>query len=65
LRSSPFGVGLQVVTAVVTRSSIFLDITLCSLLEIYRYFGRTCRLHLQHRRISPARNQHEEVKKLV
>jgi hypothetical protein len=40
------------------KSSIFLDITLCSSLKISRRFGGTCRLHVQGRRIIQARNQH-------
>jgi ferredoxin-thioredoxin reductase catalytic subunit len=43
---------------VVMKSSIFWDITPCSLLKINRRFGGTC-LHLQGRRISHARNQRE------
>jgi hypothetical protein len=35
----------------------FWDITLCSPLKVNRHFGGTCRLHLQGRRISQARNQ--------
>jgi hypothetical protein len=38
-------VGFEVFTAVVTKSSIFWDITPCILLEFYRSFGRTCHLH--------------------
>jgi hypothetical protein len=37
------------------KSTIFWDITLCSLLSIYRRFGGTYRLHLQGRKISLAR----------
>jgi hypothetical protein len=39
------------------KRSIFWDITLCSPLKVNRCFGGTCRLQLQGRRISPARNQ--------
>jgi hypothetical protein len=41
------------------KSSIFWDITPCSLLEVIRRFGGTYRLCLQCRRISQARNQRE------
>jgi hypothetical protein len=40
-------------------STVFWDITLCSPLKVNRRFGGTHRLHLQGRRISRARNQHE------
>jgi hypothetical protein len=39
-------VGLEVFTAVVMNSSIFWDITLCSLLIANQRFGGICRLHL-------------------
>jgi hypothetical protein len=51
--------GFEVLTAVVMKSIIFWDITRCSPLEVSRRFGGTCRLHLQGRRISQARNQRE------
>jgi hypothetical protein len=38
--------GLEVVTAMVMKNSIFWDITACSSLKVNRRFGRTC-LHLQ------------------
>jgi hypothetical protein len=38
------------------KSSIFWDITPCSPFKVSRRFGGTCRLHLQRRRISQARN---------
>jgi hypothetical protein len=41
------------------KSSIFWDITTCGSLKVNRRFGRACRLHLQGRRISRARNQGE------
>jgi hypothetical protein len=50
-------VGVEVLTGVVMKSTIFWDITLCSPLKVNRRFGRTYRLHLQGRRISRARNQ--------
>jgi hypothetical protein len=39
------------------KSYIFWDITPCSPLRVNRHYGGTCRLHLQDRRISQARNQ--------
>jgi hypothetical protein len=51
--------GFESLTTLVTKSSVFWDITPCSPLKINRRFGRTCHLHLQGRRISQARNQHE------
>jgi hypothetical protein len=39
--------GFVVLTAVVMKSSIFWDITLCSPLKVNRHFGGTYRLHLQ------------------
>jgi hypothetical protein len=47
----------EVLTAVVKKSSVFWDITPCSPLKVNRPFEGTCRLHLQGRRISQARNQ--------
>jgi hypothetical protein len=52
-------VGVEVLTAVVMKSSVFCDITPCSPLKVNQSFGGTCRLHLQDRRISQAKNQHE------
>jgi hypothetical protein len=51
-------VGLEVLTAVVMKSSIFWDIKPCSLLKFNRHFRGICSLHLQGGRISQARNQH-------
>jgi hypothetical protein len=56
--SSPY-VGFDVLTAVVMKSTIFLDITPCSPLKVNRRFAGTYRLHLQGRGISRERNQHE------
>jgi hypothetical protein len=39
------------------RNSIFLDITSCIPLKIYRLFGETRRLQFQGRRINQARNR--------
>jgi hypothetical protein len=52
-------VGIEILTAVVMKSTIFWDITPCSPLEVNRRFGGTYRFHLQGRRISGARNQPE------
>jgi hypothetical protein len=52
-------VGFQVPTEVVTKSSIFWDITPCSPLNVNRYFGGTGRFHLQGQIISQAKNCHE------
>jgi hypothetical protein len=46
-------VGFKVLTAVVMKSSVFWDTMVCS------SFRGTSHLHLQVRRISQARNQHE------
>jgi uncharacterized protein YjiK len=54
-----FHVGFEVLTAVVMKSTIFWDIKPCSPLKVNRFFGGKYRLHLQGRRISEARYQHE------
>jgi hypothetical protein len=46
--------GFEVLTAVVTKSTIFWDITPCSPLKVNRRFGGTYRLHLQGGRKSRA-----------
>jgi hypothetical protein len=51
--------GFEVLTAVVMKSIIFWDITLCSPLSVDWRFGGTYRLHHQGRKISWARNQRE------
>jgi hypothetical protein len=51
--------GFEVFTAVVMKSTIFWDITRCSLLNANRRFRGTYCLHLQCRRISHARNHRE------
>jgi hypothetical protein len=53
--------GCEVLTAVVMRSSIFWDITLCSKLKINWCFGGTCRLHLQGSRISKQETSMKQV----
>jgi hypothetical protein len=45
------------------KSSIFWDITPCSLLKVTRLVWRTCCLHLYGWRVRCARNQHEAVNK--
>jgi hypothetical protein len=57
IQTSSMFIGFEVLTAVVMKSSVVRDITLSSLLEDNRYFGRTCRLHLHGQRISQARTQ--------
>jgi hypothetical protein len=53
--------GLEVLTEVVMKISIFWDIRQCSSLKVNRRFGGTCCLQLQGRRISQAKNQHEST----
>jgi hypothetical protein len=50
---------IEVLTAVVMKSTVFWGITLCNPLKANRRFGGTCRLHIQGRRISQARNQRD------
>jgi hypothetical protein len=45
--------------SVVMKISIFWDITPCSLVKVNRHFGGTYCLHLQGRRISQTKNQHQ------
>jgi hypothetical protein len=52
-------VGFEVFTALVMKSSIFWDITSCSMLKVNWYFGGTCGLHLHSLWISHSRNQCE------
>jgi phosphatidylserine synthase len=58
-------VGFEAPAAVVMNSSVFWDITPCSPLKVNRRFVGTCRLYLQVRRISQARNQHEAGSKHI
>jgi hypothetical protein len=44
-----FHVELEILTAVVMKSTIFWDITPCSPLKVNQHFGGTYRLHLQDR----------------
>jgi hypothetical protein len=41
-------VGIEVLTAVVMKRSVFWDIISCSPLKVNRCFGGTCRLNLRH-----------------
>jgi hypothetical protein len=47
----------------IKKSSVFSDTTLYSPLKVIRRFGGTCSVHLQSRKMSKARNQHEAVSK--
>jgi hypothetical protein len=49
----------EVLTTVVMKSSVFLDMTPCSPLKVNWRSEGTYHLHLQGQRISQARNQHE------
>jgi hypothetical protein len=49
----------EVVVPVIMKSSNFWHVTPCSPLKFHRYFGGECRLRLQRKRISRARNQRE------
>jgi hypothetical protein len=55
------GIEFEVLTAVVMTNFIFWDIMPCSRLKVNGRFGETCRLHIQSRRISQARNQLKKV----
>jgi hypothetical protein len=52
-------VEIEVLTAMVTNSSIFWDIKPCSSLKANRCFEGACYLHLQGQKVSQARNQCE------
>jgi hypothetical protein len=54
---------LQIKQCHKTKSSVVWDIILCSLLKVNQRFGGTCHLHLQGRRGSQVRNEHEAVSK--
>jgi hypothetical protein len=43
----------------ILKNSVLWDIAPCNLLKVERLFGGICRLHLQGRRVSQIRNQHE------
>jgi hypothetical protein len=51
--------GYEILTAVVMKGSVLWDITPCTPLKVNRRFEGTCRLHLQGRKVSHARNQRE------
>jgi hypothetical protein len=57
--------GFEVLTAMVVKSTIFWDITLCRPSKVNRRFERTYNLHLLGRRISRARKQVESRVMLV
>jgi hypothetical protein len=52
-------VGFEVIIGMVVKSIILWDTTPCSLVNVNRLFGGTCRLHLQGWKVSQTRNQHE------
>jgi hypothetical protein len=54
LRITPTVKRLQVLRAVIMKSTIFCDITLCNLLKLNICFQGTCRFYLQGKRISRA-----------
>jgi hypothetical protein len=56
-------VGSEVLTAMVMKSSVFWNITLCSPLKGKWHCGGTCCLHLQGQIISQGRNQCEASSK--
>jgi hypothetical protein len=45
-------VRFEVITTVTVKNAVFWDVTPCSLVEVYRYFGRIFCMHLYGRRIS-------------
>jgi hypothetical protein len=51
--------GLEVLTAVDLKSSIFWHTAACNPLKVNQSFGCTCRLHLQNLWLRQPRNQHE------
>jgi hypothetical protein len=51
--------GLEILTAVIMKISLFWDIPQCSTLEVNLRFRGTCRLHLQDWREWQGREQHE------
>jgi hypothetical protein len=54
-------VWIEVLTAVVLKSSVFWDIMPSSPFKVNRRFGGTYHLHFKGRRISPARKQRESI----
>jgi hypothetical protein len=53
-------IGLEVLTAVAMKNSVFWDITPCSLSKANKTFREMCRLHLQSQRVSQAEKKEEE-----
>jgi hypothetical protein len=53
--------GSTVKTILNRKSTVFLDVTPCSPVEIHRSYGRMYYLHLQDRRVSKARNQQPKL----
>jgi hypothetical protein len=53
------GVRFDVLTAMVSKCSIFGDITLYSLLKVNRRSGEVCRFHLRGRKVSQTGNKHQ------
>jgi hypothetical protein len=49
----------EILTAVVTKNSLFWDITPCSPLKLKQYFGEIYHIHLQGRRIISEKNKRE------
>jgi hypothetical protein len=62
LRWKNLFVWVQVLIAVIMKSSTYWDMPY-SLLDVNRRFRGTCRLHVQGRRTSQARDKHEEGNK--
>jgi hypothetical protein len=46
-------VTFEILTAVAMNNTVFLDVTVANLVEIYQQFGGTCCLHLQDPEIVP------------
>jgi hypothetical protein len=57
--------GFEVLAVMVMKSSVFWDITMCSLSKVNPRVGGTCHIHLQGRRISQARNHHKAGSKKI
>jgi hypothetical protein len=53
----------EVLTAVVMKSSVIMDIMVHSPLKASQYFRGTCSLHLQGQRVCQAINEHYAVTK--
>jgi hypothetical protein len=52
-------------SVVAMKNCIFWDITSCNPLKVNGRFGGKCGPHLQERKISEVRNQHEECSKIT